>query len=141
MNLFEKKIIEVRFHEVDTLDVVWHGHYVKYMEVGREAFGVKYEIGYREMREHGILIPVVKLACDYKKPLRYGDLARIEVRYIYCKAAKIIFEYKIFNDTTNEFVASGQTEQVFVEVDTGDLILTYPEYFINWLAERNVITK
>ena len=38
--------INIRFHEVDSLRIVWHGHYLKYFEDGREAFGRKYGIGY-----------------------------------------------------------------------------------------------
>ena len=38
--------ILVRFNEADPLGIVWHGHYIRYFEDGREAFGNQYGIGY-----------------------------------------------------------------------------------------------
>ena len=29
--------VEVPFHDVDAMDVCWHGHYLKYFEIGRAA--------------------------------------------------------------------------------------------------------
>ncbi len=29
----------VRFNEADPLGIVWHGHYIRYFEDGREDFG------------------------------------------------------------------------------------------------------
>ena len=44
--LSEKVAINIRFSEVDSLLIVWHGHYLKYFEDAREAFGRKYGLGY-----------------------------------------------------------------------------------------------
>jgi hypothetical protein len=38
-SLIEKTAIPVRFNEADPLGIVWHGHYIRYFEDGREAFG------------------------------------------------------------------------------------------------------
>ena len=40
--LINRSKIEVRFSEVDSMSVVWHGNYVKYLEDGREAFGKEF---------------------------------------------------------------------------------------------------
>ena len=58
-----KSILEfpVRFSEVDSMQIVWHGHYVKYMEEGREDFGRKYGISYMIIKANGYLAPLVAL--------------------------------------------------------------------------------
>lgn len=135
MKLTHTHIIDVRFHEVDALDIVWHGHYVKYFELAREAFGEKFGLGYRHMRKNHIAVPIVKLTCDYKKPLTYGDQARVVVRFNSSLAAKLVFDYEVYNHATNMLVATGHTEQVFIEADSGDLILNYPDFVRSWLDQ------
>lgn len=139
MNLTASKIIDIRFDEVDSLDIVWHGHYVSYFEIGREAFGHQYDIGYLTMKKHGVAVPIVKLSCDYKRPLEYGDQALVVTEYLPTKAAKIIFKYKIFNNRTSDLVAMGSTQQVFMEPDSKDLILTYPSFYSEWMSKWKIV--
>lgn len=129
--------ISVRFNEADPLGIVWHGHYVRYFEDGRESFGKRYGFSYLDCYAHGLAIPVVSIQCDYKKALRYGDTVTVETTFISKKAAKIFFEYKIVN-SKGELVASGSTVQVFVEVKTFQLQLTNPVFFEEWKAKWNL---
>ncbi len=129
--------ISVRFNEADPLGIVWHGHYVRYFEDGRESFGKRYGFSYLDCYAHGLAIPVVSIQCDYKKALRYGDTVTVETTFISKKAAKIFFEYRIVN-SKGELVASGSTVQVFVEVKTFQLQLTNPVFFEEWKAKWNL---
>lgn len=43
----------VRFHEVDLLNVMWHGHYLKLFEDGREDFGRIHGLSYMDVFSHG----------------------------------------------------------------------------------------
>jgi len=89
MELTDRIEIKVRFGEVDSMRIVWHGNYLKYFEDGRESFGAKYKIGYLDVHNYNVMIPIVKTTCDYKKPLVYGDVAIVETRYINSESAKI----------------------------------------------------
>src|SRR5258705_3243311 len=112
-HLKERIVIPIRFSEVDVLNMVWHGHYIKYLEDGREAFGKKYELGYLDMYNHGFLMPIVKLETDYKKQLKYHDSAIVETIFVNDPAAKIIFDYKIFRAKDESLVCTARTVQVF----------------------------
>lgn len=127
-------IIPVRFQEVDTLRIVWHGHYISFFEAAREAFGNLNGFGYRDMVKHEVAVPIVKLTCDYKRPLRYGDEARVRATYHFTAAAKIVYTYEVFIHATDELAATGRTEQVFTEPESGELILFYPEFMTEWVA-------
>jgi acyl-CoA thioester hydrolase len=131
MELSDRKEILVRFSEVDSMQIVWHGHYLKYFEDGRESFGVKFGLGYLDVYKHDVMIPLVSVHCDYKKPLVYGDTALVETRFVNSEAAKIIFEYTIYRKADMEVMATGQSVQVFL-TPQGDLVLCMPEFFINW---------
>ena len=116
--LTNKTSIRVRFSEVDSMAVVWHGEYVRYMEDGRESFGREYQIGYMGIVREGYLVPIVELDMKYKQFLKYDELVTIETRFIPTDAAKIIFDFIIYRESTGEIVATGSTTQVFVSKDT-----------------------
>lgn len=124
--------IEVKFSEADPLGIVWHGHYIRYFEDGREAFGKEYGVGYLSFYENGYVIPVVNVQCDYKKSLRYGDTVIIETEFIPTEAAKMLFKYRLFNSKTNDIVATGSSIQVFLDKSGTTLQLATPEFFDNW---------
>jgi acyl-CoA thioester hydrolase len=128
----------VRFNEADPLGIVWHGHYVRYFEDGREAFGKRYGISYLDFYHQGLAVPVVSVHCDFKKPLRYGDSVIVESTFIDSAAAKLKFEYKIFESKTNALVATGSSMQVFVDVKTFALQLTMPAFFEAWKKKWNL---
>lgn len=130
--------VVVRFNEADPLGIVWHGHYIRYFEDGREDFGNRYGVSYLDFYHQGIAVPVVSVQCDYKKPLRYGDRVLIETNYINSPAAKMKFEYSVFHAKTKELVATGSTLQVFVDVKTFQLQLTIPEFFVAWKQKWNL---
>lgn len=138
VELIDRKEIQVRFSEVDSMRIVWHGNYLKYFEDGRESFGLKYNLGYLDVYKHQVMIPIVKINCDFKRPLVYGDSAIIESRYIPTDAAKIVFEYTIFRKQDMEVAASGSSMQVFL-TSAGELLLTAPEFYTGWKKKWGVI--
>jgi acyl-CoA thioester hydrolase len=129
----------VRFNEADPLGIVWHGHYLRYFEDGREAFGKEHSVSYLDCYKHGFAIPVVSVHCDYRKPLRYGDTVLVQTSYIDCAAAKLMFDYKIFEAKSKTLVASGSSVQVFVDAKTFELQLTLPPFFEAWKKKQNLI--
>ena len=137
MALTDRKEILVRFSEVDSMRIVWHGNYLKYFEDGRESFGLKYNLGYLDVYRHNTMIPLVKINCDFKRPLEYGDTAIVETRYIPVEAAKIVFEYIIYRKRDMEVAATGATTQVFL-TPQGELLLTAPEFFTIWKTKWGV---
>jgi len=124
--------VVVRFSEVDSLAIVWHGHYLKYFEDAREAFGREYGFGYLDMFNNGFVTPLVNIGCDFKKPLVYGDTAIVEATFINTPAAKIQFEFKVFNAANMEIVATGSSTQVFLSRETFELYMTVPDFFAAW---------
>lgn len=136
--LVDKRKIRVRFNEADPLGVVWHGHYVRYFEDGRESFGEKYGLSYLDFFNHGVVVPVVHIDCDYKRPLRYGESVNIETEYIPCVAAKLQFKYKL-TTMKGELVASGNSTQVFLGKDDFVLQLVNPAFFAEWKQQQGFV--
>jgi acyl-CoA thioester hydrolase len=137
--LSDQTEILVRFNEADPLGIVWHGHYIRYFEDGREAFGKKFGIGYLDFYREGIVVPVVSVQCDYKKSVRYGESVTVETIYQSCEAAKLKFEYRLFNSATGQLVATGSSVQVFLSRESSALLLTNPLYYEEWKIKQGLI--
>lgn len=136
--IYSKVTVTIRFSDVDSMGIVWHGNYVKYFEDGREAFGLEHGLHYLDVYKNGYFTPIVNIECNYKNPLRYGEKVIVEIYYIDSDAAKIIHEYKLYRETDNELVATGNSTQVFLNVN-GELQLTIPSFFDYWKRKMNLI--
>ena len=124
--------IKVRFSEVDSMGIVWHGNYVKYLEDGREAFGKEYGFTYMGVfNNHGYMIPMVKLDIDYKNQLFYEDEAVLKTTLIDNPASKICFEYELRRKSDDLLILKAETIQIFMNKNR-ELELNMPEFFIKW---------
>jgi acyl-CoA thioester hydrolase len=136
-NLINTTELRVRFSEVDSMKVVWHGHYVKYIEDGREAFGKQFGISYLDFFANGLIVPLVHIDIDYKRFLLIGENAIVETRYVDSKAAKLKFAYTIYHADTREVIATAKSVQVFLDT-SHELLYTTPAFFLEWKKKWGV---
>jgi acyl-CoA thioester hydrolase len=130
--------VDVRFSEVDALGIVWHGHYLKFFEDGREAFGKQFGLGYLDVYKHEFVIPLVKMNVDFKRTVKYGDSVRIITTFINSPASKIIFTYEVYRESDNELVATGESIQVFMNLQH-ELYITMPPFFEEWKKNNELM--
>ncbi len=138
IELSATKEIEVRFSEVDSMGILWHGSYVKYLEDGREAFGKEYKLGYLDTLTEGYFVPLTQMNMDFKKPLVYGDSAIIKTTFVNSEAAKIQYKYEIRNKKDNSVVLTADSVQVFLDKKY-QLVWNSPEFFIEWKKKWKII--
>ena len=131
MELSEEIEFKIRFSEVDSMNVVWHGSYPLYFEDAREAFGKKYDFGYMLIFDSGCYAPLVDLEFHYRKPIVYGMRPRIKITYRPTESAKIVFDYKIYDSNDGSLLASGRSTQVFMDKDY-KLVLYNPPFYEEW---------
>ena len=131
MELSEEIEFKIRFSEVDSMNVVWHGSYPLYFEDAREAFGKKYDFGYMLIFDSGYYAPLVDLEFHYRKPIVYDMRPRIKITYRPTESAKIVFDYKIYDSNDGSLLASGRSTQVFMNKDY-KLVLYNPPFYEEW---------
>ena len=131
MELSEEIVFKIRFSEVDSMNVVWHGSYPLYFEDAREAFGKKYDFGYMLIFDSGYYATLVDLEFHYRKPIVYGMRPRIKITYRPTESAKIVFDYKIYDSNDGSLLASGRSTQVFMDKDY-KLVLYNPPFYEEW---------
>jgi acyl-CoA thioester hydrolase len=117
----------VRFQEVDSLGIVWHGHYPSYFEDARVALGDRYDMGYLDFYREGIPAPIKKFHTDYLRPLRFKEEITIEAIWHWSEAARINFEYRIFNQN-RELATAGYTVQLMLDMEHNVLMVAPPFY-------------
>ena len=110
--------VRVRYAETDQMGVVYHGNYAQYFEMGRVEWLRNLGISYKWMEENGVMLPVVSLQMDYKKPARYDDLLRVKTILKSQTSVKIEFDYEIYNEQ-NDLLTTGYSMLVFVDMKTG----------------------
>lgn len=108
--------LRVRYGETDQMGVVYHGNYAQYFEIGRVEWLRKFGVSYKQMEQEGLMLPVIRLNVEFKKPALYDDIIKVETRLVKLPSAKIEFEYKITNEA-GELLTMGNTVLVFMDVN------------------------
>lgn len=119
----------VRFEEVDSIGMVWHGRYPSFFEDGRIAFGDRYGLSYSTFAEHKIMAPIAQMHFDFLSPLRFDERVTIKTMLHWNEAMRLDFTYEIFN-STGQKAATGYTVQLLME-PCGTVLLAPP----NWITD------
>jgi acyl-CoA thioester hydrolase len=120
----------VEFYDVDPMQVVWHGNYIKYFEKARCALLNKIGYGYREMKDSGYAFPVTGISAKYITPLYFGNRVRagaILDEYENCLKIK----YELFNAETGVLSTRGTSTQMAYDIAAGESCFTCPRIFID----------
>jgi acyl-CoA thioester hydrolase len=116
---------EVRFPEVDSYGVVWHGHYVLYMELARNALCAAAGLTPATALAAGYKVPITKVELELKRPARLDDRVRVTASLRPPRTAMIELDYEIFRMPGGELLGRGHSDQVILN-PSGELLLTLP---------------
>ncbi|WP_373517657.1 acyl-CoA thioesterase [Pricia sp.] len=114
---FNRVSFRVRYAETDQMGVVYHGNYAQYLEMGRVEWLRGFGISYKSMEENGIMLPVISLGINFKKPALYDDLITVETLLKKPPLVKIEFDYKIYNGK-DEILVEANTVLAFIDKKT-----------------------
>ncbi|MGH0035914.1 MAG: acyl-CoA thioesterase [Myxococcota bacterium] len=124
--------LEVPFHDIDLVRVVWHGHYYKYLELARTEFMRARKLDVPDLIALGFGLLIIESGCRYVSPLRYGDRIRVsawlkDFRY------RIHVAYEIVNLTSGRRAARGHTKLV-ATTPRGEMFHQTPEAILERLV-------
>ena len=124
-NIFMETETTVEFFHLDPMQVVWHGNYIDYFEIARNALLDKIGYGYYEMEKSGFAFPVVEVSVKYLASLRHMDRARIKaILEEYENRLKIRFEIR--NAKTGILTTRGMTTQMAFDIKAGESYFVCP---------------
>ncbi len=129
-----KTKIRIPFYDVDPMQVVWHGNYVKYLEVARCDFFRKLKYTYDDMKNDGIMYPIAKMDMKYIKSAKFDEDLIVECILKELEPA-IIIKYNIY--LNNEKIFKANTMQIGINFNTGETLYNAPEKLVKAIEEYN----
>lgn len=69
--------VRVRYAETDQMNVVYHGNYAQYFEVGRVEAIRQLGLSYKDLETSGIIMPVIEWTAKFVRPAHYDDLLTV----------------------------------------------------------------
>ena len=124
---------KVEFYDVDTMGVVWHGNYIKYMEAVRCILLDKIGYGYSEMMKEGFAFPVITINLKYVRSLVFGENAVIKA-YLLEYKDRLRIKYEVLN-SAGMVATKGETVQIAVDWNTKETQFESPELFVQRVEE------
>ena len=120
--------ILVPFFDVDSMNVVWHGHYIKYLEVARCALLDKIGHNYTAMVESGYAWPVIDLQLRYVRAAMFGQTLNVRANLVEWEN-RLKISYLISDVQTGERLTRASSVQVAVEMRSREMQLASPRIF------------
>ncbi len=107
--------LQIPFHDVDMMEVVWHGHYVKYFEIARCALLEKIDYNYPQMRESEYAWPVIDLRIRYVKPAIFGQIITVSAEIVEWEN-RLKINYLITDKQSGLRLTKGYSIQVAIDM-------------------------
>jgi acyl-CoA thioester hydrolase len=126
--LFADIDLDVSFHDVDMVGVVWHGHYLRYLEDARWALMNQLGYGLDRMVASGFVWPIVELQTRYVSPARFGDRLRVRASLVEWES-RMAVNYLVSRLGDGARVVRARTVQVAVDAGSGELQFATPPDF------------
>lgn len=121
------------FHQIDMMEVVWHGHYADFLERARGALLARLGYGYLEMRASGFAWPVIELHIRYAQPLTLGQRVRVHARVVEWEN-RLKIKYELRDVLTGRRLTKAHTVQVAVDLATGAMCYASPPVLLERLG-------
>ena len=130
-----KTEIIVPFHDVDSMNIVWHGHYAKYFEVARCEFLETFQYNYQAMKASGYSWPIIDMRVKYVKSIVFGQKIRI-----HCSLReweyRLKLDYLITDAATGVRLTKGYTVQVAINMQTELMCFESPPILKSLLTQH-----
>jgi acyl-CoA thioester hydrolase len=125
--------IQVQFFDLDPMEVVWHGHYVKYLEMARCALLDTIDYNYTQMKASGYAWPVIDMHLRYVDSARFGQ--RLKVRAEIAEwENRLKIDYLITDAASGHRLLRGSTTQVAVDIATREMCFVSPAVLLQKLG-------
>ena len=121
--------VKVSFEDLDPLNVIWHGNYIRYMEQARCDMLSKLGYTYIDMKNDNTAYPIAKMKVKYIKPATLGDILMFKSDIISIEPSLDI-KYTAFNKKTGEKIFEAKTMQIRINTETKETVYTPPKRFV-----------
>ena len=136
MSLYTSEIeIKIPFYDLDPMNIVWHGNYIKYLEEARCKMFAELNYTYVDMKDDFYAYPVAKMDVKYIKPAFFEQDIIVKSKLMEIEPAMII-KYEIFDKKTNSKIFKATTMQIAVDTRTLKSLYVAPQRLIQALENK-----
>ncbi len=125
--------IQVQFFDLDPMQIVWHGHYVKYLEMVRCALLDQINYNYEQMKESGYSWPVIDLQLRYVASASFGQRLKVRADIVEWEN-RLMIDYLIVDAVSGKRLTRASTTQVAVDMNTGEMCFVSPTILFDKLG-------
>lgn len=126
--------IKIPFHDIDSMNVVWHGRYVKYLEVARCELLESFNYGYKAMQDSGYVWPIIDMHIRYASPLTLDQEISIQSTLVEWEH-RLKIRYLITDTQSGKRLSKASTTQVAVSIATQEMQFESPPILLEKLAQ------
>jgi acyl-CoA thioester hydrolase len=123
---------QVQFFDLDPMEVVWHGHYVKYLEIIRGVLLDTINYNYAQMKASGYLWPVVDMHVRYAASATFGQRLKLRAEIVEWEN-RLKIGYLISDAASGRRLTRASTIQVAVEIVSGEMCFVSPPVLLERL--------
>jgi acyl-CoA thioester hydrolase len=117
--------MSVQFFDLDPMQIVWHGNYVKYLEVARCALLDKIGYNYEEMKASGYAWPIIEMNLRYAAPATFGQRLLLRAEIVEWEN-RLRIDYHILDAASGKRLNRASTTQVAVDIHSGEMSFVSP---------------
>jgi len=132
---FAETETQVQFFDLDPMEVVWHGHYVKYLEIVRCALLERINYDYAQMKASGYAWPVIDMHIRYAGPAKFGQRLKLRAEIVEWEN-RLKIKYLITDALTGRRLSRASTTQVAVDVARSEMCFVSPRVLFEKLGVR-----
>jgi len=130
---FAETETQVQFYDLDPMEVVWHGHYVNYLEIVRGVLLDTIDYNYGQMKASGYLWPVIDLHVRYAAPATYGQRLKLRAEIVEWEN-RLKISYLVTDAASGRRLARATTTQVAVEIASHEMCFVSPPVLLQKLG-------
>jgi acyl-CoA thioester hydrolase len=129
--------LQVQFYDLDPMQIVWHGNYVRYLEVARCALLDQLDYNYPEMQASGYTWPIIDLHLRYAHPATFGQRIKVRASIVEWEN-RLRIAYVITDSASGRRLSRGTTTQVAVEIASGEMCFASPPVLFQKLGIEQI---
>lgn len=127
--------VEIPFHDLDPMNITWHGNYVRYIELARCKLLDSFDYGYQKMADSGYAWPIIDLKLRYIKPAIFEQKIIVSANLVEWEN-RLKIDYVIRDLASGQRLTKGYTTQVAVNMSTDTMCLQSPDILLEKLQQH-----
>lgn len=129
--------LTVQFFDLDPMQIVWHGNYVKYLEVARCAVLDSIGYNYEQMKESGYAWPIIDMNLRYIGSAKFAQRLLLRADIVEWEN-RLKIDYLVSDAETGKRLTRASTTQVAVDISNGEMCFVSPTVLFEKLGVQPV---